>query len=443
MEKEDNPRKAGRGKERDELEQEATDRAFDELMEEIDDEQLKQELKKQYEELKKKIKEKATEEAKKIAKKLLKKLLDIFGAAKLAGAMFWIWMQAGELGSALGQWMAKTIEKTQQDKVITYFKALDIDQFKGISISGFTYLIDTRVIIVDKDGNPVDAGYKINFDMSLGGDGSVEGSTGADGYEHKTTEKYSKDWPTDVSSVEIDADSINSVKYIFDIETRGGVCRDNTLIIFRVIVKAVVGKKKEGGDFFGFVAVSEPIEKLPTTRTFRIVDTEPNFDRVEFPKIFGKDFITGSFIPGGSFVASLRPTETENIAEVVIEELTIELAPFEIMGQSTGINKVSLNESRKAKGFLDLETRDFEVSLSTFLTNDLFGEGEKLIFYGKVTGSLDEEGRAYLAGLGKDVYPARLIELAEERQKHSFFFRILMLFRSILRKLLKLPRSAK
>ena len=90
------------------------------------------------------------------------------------------------------------------------------------------------------------------------------------------------------------------------------------------------------------------------------------------------------------------------------------------MGRSTGKSKVTLNESFEPKGYYDMETRDFEIFFSSYVMNGLFGE-EKLTFYGKavgtVVGTIDEEGKVYVLGRRKDLYPKKMIEVAERRKK--------------------------
>ena len=51
----------------------------------------------------------------------------------------------------------------------------------------------------------------------------------------------------------------------------------------------------EGEDLFSFLATSEPIGIIPATRTFEVLDTEPNL-KIELPAILGKQYIRSSFI---------------------------------------------------------------------------------------------------------------------------------------------------
>ncbi len=435
MATENKPKKVTGRKAQEKLRDEAFERAYDDAMDQLSDGPLKKELEDLYEKYKKKLRQKARKEAEKLAKKLLKKLLDKLGAGKVAGPMWWFWKEAGKLGKAFGQMAAAVIKKTMADSSYNMFSNLSLEEIGGHSEGVFKYVIVSEMIIVDKADVPVDAKYTIHFkttptDTEL----NVSGSTGSDGYDHQATVHTDRNYPVDISSIDINVTSINSVKYTIDVDTVGGICQPNTCVIFFFIAKAIVAAEDEGEDFFSFLAATtELVHTLPATRTFKILDAEVNFDRVELPAILGKQYITGSFIPGGTFTMSLKPSDEENLAEATIDEISMELAPIKIMGKSTGKSRIILNESVKNKGYYDLKTREFEISCSNFVMNDLYGE-ERLTFYGKVIGAVDKGGTAYVLGRGKDVYPKKFIHNAK-KMTGSLFYRIPLFFRNLVRKI--------
>ena len=237
-----------------ELEREVFDRALDEAIDQAPDEATKEELRKLRDELNRELKRNAEAAAKEIAKRLLSRLLEIFGAGagRFAGPLLFLWQQAGEFGSALGNFIRQTLDKAINDRAITWLNQ-GFQVIEDVEAPNrFAYAIQTQIIIVDKAGKPIDASYTIRIakgESSRAAPFEIQGTTGADGYDYQTQEQLSKSWPYKLKEVEVDIDSINSVEYAYE-AVKGNVCDPKPVIAFRYLIKVVAARSSEGGGYF-------------------------------------------------------------------------------------------------------------------------------------------------------------------------------------------------
>ena len=173
-------------------------------------------------------------------------------------------------------------------------------------------------------------------------------------------------------------------------------------------------KDNEGGSFLAFTAHSDPIQTIagPTRRTFVITDYAPNRDAIKLPQLFGGGTVETSFILGGGYTITLNPTNDPKIASIRVDSISIEIASFQIQGNQTGRNFLTLNPAFSSTGRLDLSTGMFDITLSTLLSNDLFPHGQEVVFNGTLGGVL-YNGDAYLLGFGLDSYSIITLETNE------------------------------
>ncbi len=351
-----NPTKVSSKHEQDKIEQEAANRAFDEMLSDIPDEAARRELRRRYEEIKRKLKEKAIAEARKLAKRLLKRLLELFssGAGRLAGRMFWFWEQCGQLGLAIGSWIADAADKARNDKAIGWFNNASLDELRGLSPGTFTHLIDTEIVIVDKAGNPVDTEYTLKFKQSLGNNLEIHGATGSDGYDHKNVEDNGRDWPYDLDSVEIDVSDINRLKYFGDYGVKGRICIAGSLIYFRYVIKAIVAEKEEdGGWFFYFFGQSSKPPNYSQGAEFALGDQAgSSYFVIHPPGKLASGTVLAGLKPASSFAVEFLKTENPEVKIVQLSSLNLELDPFEMGHLNTAESKISIDPKQKSIGLL-------------------------------------------------------------------------------------------
>lgn len=294
-----------------ELEKETGELAKQEMLDEIEKKapeeyeevkQLLDALKKYAEE---KVLEKGLESAEKVAKDIIDHILRIFikDAAKYVNVMWYIWMQAGKTGNALGHWIVDKILEGQRERSWWFFNEYQgydqLGEIADLHIGVFPYVIDWQVIIKDKQGNPVSARYKLrlagapekkdtNERIRVPNKKDWSGTTSGKGYHHGTEKYCSNNWPYEVRSIRVEGYLVDDIFSFVKVSIRGKPGDEDFAIIFRVVVKIIV---HENSSEDAFTTSSVALSSASTVKGY-VLDRETGVPIPDAIVSVGNDTIT-------------------------------------------------------------------------------------------------------------------------------------------------------